>query len=512
MGDGKQLDFDDITAQTNYFKGKTQFTYTDYNYQRQDRAITVSIPGGVDALMNCNYVMYQNKNFTNKWFYAFITRKEWVSENAARLYLKTDVFQTWLFDFKLMPSVVEREHTPTDNYYEHTLPENLETGEIFEINRSHATTYSTAAANQNTFDSRYRCIVCTTTLWTATATTSDMLGGTPRSIYYYGFSRADLPRAIRDIVQNIGADAILCVYAVPINALSWYEYHTEDWTYYVPHDRSNADERTFYMPPRAEVQGMGNVKNKKCFCYPYHYYALHDMAGHSVTLAPQNFYHANQGTFTIRNVFNGAPSPALTSIPLYYRNLGIGAQIYAEESTESAVTFKDFPELAYKTDFFQNYLALNKAKITVNAAALGMSAMKPSPAQIAQSADSAINVIANMIDMQKIPDRANGNIGGNLLMLCGNTGIFLSEYRIKDEYLRIIDNYFTMFGYKVMTLKTPQFKSRPLFNYLKTAGIDISGNIPQEDLQELRTMFDNGITVWHSGDNFGNYTGDNSPS
>ena len=64
----------------------------------------------------------------------------------------------------------------------------------------------------------------------------------------------------------------------------------------------------------------------------------------------------------------------------------------------------------------------------------------------------------------------------------------------------MIDNYFTMFGYKVNTIKKPQFTSRAFWNYIKTSGVNMIGNVPQDALSVIKQMFDNGVTMWHKLD------------
>ena len=76
---------------------------------------------------------------------------------------------------------------------------------------------------------------------------------------------------------------------------------------------------------------------------------------------------------------------------------------------------------------------------------------------------------------------------------------------LKAEYARIIDNFFTMFGYKVNVVKVPQITGRRYWNYVKTIDCNIDGDVPQEDLQIVRRMFDNGCTFWHDATNMYNY-------
>lgn len=59
--------------------------------------------------MEYNYVMYLNENYTNKWFYAFITKMEYENDYNTKIYITTDVFQTWQFNLTFKQSFIERE-------------------------------------------------------------------------------------------------------------------------------------------------------------------------------------------------------------------------------------------------------------------------------------------------------------------------------------------------------------------------------------------------------------------
>lgn len=53
--------------------------------------------------------MYQNEAYSDKWFYAFITKMEYVNNNMTRIEIATDVWQTWQFDITFKESFIERE-------------------------------------------------------------------------------------------------------------------------------------------------------------------------------------------------------------------------------------------------------------------------------------------------------------------------------------------------------------------------------------------------------------------
>ena len=81
---------------------------------------------------------------------------------------------------------------------------------------------------------------------------------------------------------------------------------------------------------------------------------------------------------------------------------------------------------------------------------------------------------------------------------------------IKQEYARIIDNFFSAYGYRVNSYKLPNLTGRTYWNYIKTIGCNITADIPQEDLQEIKDMFDNGITLWHDTSKFLDYSQNNT--
>ena len=109
-----QLDFSNTTEQYNYFISKqvNNFDMENATYIRKDSIIRV--PFHIDNLWNCNYLMYQNKNFTNKWFYCFITGKRYINDNCTEISIATDVFQTWQFEYTIHASFVEREMLSTN--------------------------------------------------------------------------------------------------------------------------------------------------------------------------------------------------------------------------------------------------------------------------------------------------------------------------------------------------------------------------------------------------------------
>jgi hypothetical protein len=79
----------------------------------------------------------------------------------------------------------------------------------------------------------------------------------------------------------------------------------------------------------------------------------------------------------------------------------------------------------------------------------------------------------------------------------------------RREYAVMIDSFFSMFGYKVNEVKVPNITGRSNWNFVKTKQCNVLGNIPQEDLDEIKAMFDSGITIWHKTAYFLDYSQNN---
>ena len=90
----------------------------------------------------------------------------------------------------------------------------------------------------------------------------------------------------------------------------------------------------------------------------------------------------------------------------------------------------------------------------------------------------------------------------------GYQGVFILKKQIKPEYQAMLSDFFNLYGYKVNRVKKPNFHTRRHWNYVQTKNCIILGNFNNDDLIELKSVFDNGITLWHT-DDVGNYALEN---
>lgn len=85
----------------------------------------------------------------------------------------------------------------------------------------------------------------------------------------------------------------------------------------------------------------------------------------------------------------------------------------------------------------------------------------------------------------------------------------LYVYRPTDEYKQKLEKIWNMRGYATNTIDYPNLRSKVSWNYIQTVKCNIKGtNIDPNDLEKIKRVFDNGITLWHNK-NVGDYSQNN---
>jgi len=98
--------FNSKTEQNNYFNNLPCITISDDNYIKE-HINSFKVPYSYDYLVNegVNYIIFNNGY---KDIYAFIYEKEYISEEVTKINYEVDVIQTYMFDFTVDKSFIER--------------------------------------------------------------------------------------------------------------------------------------------------------------------------------------------------------------------------------------------------------------------------------------------------------------------------------------------------------------------------------------------------------------------
>ena len=132
--------------------------------------------------------------------------------------------------------------------------------------------------------------------------------------------------------------------------------------------------------------------------------------------------------------------------------------------------------------------------------------------------NKTINLVAQVKTASTQPNHARGQQSSSVFCAMGYQGFHYMTYRIQGQFARIIDDFFSMFGYKTNRLKIPNRNGRKAWNYVKTCGCTLTGSAPADVTAALVQIYDRGITFWRcidlsAGNPFtrvGDYTLDNS--
>lgn len=532
-----QLTFNNVHEQAHYFLNLPKLYLDNATYQRKDNVIRYpNTDVTYDELLKYNYCAYRNDSYSDRIFYAFIKNMRYVNDGMTEIEIETDVFQTWQFEIQYRSSFIEREHVSDDTIGKHTIPEGLETGEII----------MTGIDRYAPLQATVPVMGCTEDIATKETVYPWYLNGKLRSVNYYIFTEnssqtpyTNTGQQSEAIMQALAAlkgeqDAIVTIFMAPVELVNWQPYNsdsTEGWTgipkpgsILMDHsyrrvcwnkDYNNPISMSDFNFNRQTSFGSYVPKNNKLKVFPYCYMMMTNNNGGNAIYHYEDFSYSaqypNRITFEVKGVV--CPGCSIRCMPKNYKGI--------EHNYTTGISAGKFPICDYVNDIFVNWLTqngVNYALSTVGnvgmAAAGIVSAIGGNPLGLGMAAGGAAGVINDMKEIYQksfTPPQAEGDLGSaEISYSCKENTFEAHHYRIKEEYAKIIDEFFSTYGYKVNEVKIPNIKSRRNWNYIKTIDSNLTGEIPQEDLQKLKQIFNNGCTFWHNPNTFLDYSQPNN--
>lgn len=516
-----------ITSQYTYFSDKTKYTFNNQSYQRVGIG-KLRIERQCDDLYDCNYLMFQNTNFTGKWFYAFITNVAYINNVVSEVSYVIDVMQTWNKEYTLNHCYVEREHTANDNFFINNQPEPVNIGNTYMIeqrtNRYYSGNYLFACyadANKN--------------------------GNIVMNTYYtdmqYDYIDEILPSRVQNIHDKLQAyqSSLVSAFVFPKELIT---LRTEgDIIVGEPSDRYYViNMQPFlsgeYMP---NLQGY-TIKNRKLMNEPFVSVRVTNNIGEYHNYGLQYFdYNTSLGAnATFVETGTLMPEPQIAMYPLNYKGV--------ESNTDEAIYFNNYILVPVALDPYKQWWLENKyqSKMEALVASVGsqwneygfsnsnpmgglinnMASNIPSNVQeglsnvtqffggVLSDTGATLGRIKNVQTIENLKNAPSSSHAGS-----SNNVLFTNQHKYgftvdlccpKLDILKSIDSFFERFGYSTNMTKIPNTNVRPHWTYTKTIGCTINGNIPQSDANEICSIFDKGITFWVHGSEVGNYSLDNS--
>lgn len=479
--------FANVGDQTSYFSGKTKYTFATQSYQRVQKG-TLRVGRKADDLYDCNYLMFQNTAYGNKWFYAFVTGVEYVNNETSEVSFEIDVMQTWHFDYDVKMSFVEREMSVTDKIGDNLVPENLEIGD-----------YVYKDLGLTSLFNLYQVVIAATFDENMEDATGGMYGGVFSGLHYNVFSTWQSAASfIAEATEQNKADGIVSIFMLPIAFTADYQSSIPE-VFDIERDKHLSD-IDGYIP-----------KNNKLFTYPYNLLYVTNNEGNVANYAFE-YFSTDKCNFNVSGAMCCTPECML--LPLNYKGV--------EKNYNEKLTIGNFPQCAYTVDTFKAWVAQNQNQLALNAinaigkTVAGAAAMYTSGGTLGAGMTlSGIqqigSLVASVSDKSTLPPQARGG-GGSIINMANQIKGFQFYYaHIRAEFARIIDDYFNAYGYATRRVKVPNRVIRPHWNYVKTVNVCLTGSVPADDMARLRKIYDNGVTFWRNGDEVGNYALDNRP-
>ena len=367
LDNNNQITFSNTTEQYNYFHNLPQMWFPHLTYVRKDGVVRVptkisnsdQLPRYEDIL-TCNYCMYKNTAYKDKWFYAWIVDVKYQNDGMTEVTLETDAFQTWQFDIQYMNSFVEREHVSDDTIGAHTLPEGLEHGD-YVIN--------VAGDVETDLDSNDYVIIGVSRV----PDNSDFVqavriyGGVYSGLTYFCFRTFDSASHFIEAYTNVGfLNNIINMFMLP-QVVTGLPQTGDMWitatldgistTFAILPNSANAltlRDSDIVLSTPSTLNGY-TPKNNKLFCYPYNVLAITNNAG------SQSEYH-------YEDFINNTPLFALVGVPSPSGSLWLFPSNYKKSSTSKAgynwgLPVGKFPQCSWQGDQYTNWMTQNGINI-----------------------------------------------------------------------------------------------------------------------------------------------------
>lgn len=516
--------FNSLTEQQAWFSARPKITFINCSYTRGSQQF-VAVDENIENLWQYNYMRYQNETMGDKWFYAFIDRLEYRAPMTTYVYFTIDVFQSWMFDFTFLQSMVEREISPYSRGDKFFLPESLDYGTDYEVV---ASTLVDNVGLTSTTNGSYVLIASTIDLSqnfgsyenpNLTTASGARINNLPYGCNFYKLTLD----SISDFFNGFKnypwiSNGIIGMTIIP-------EYMTRS----VPQRTVNLGGNGMLIDQLTsgsnvivtETAWSGNifsnfpeVSHPKLLMFPYSLIEISCQNGSSLIIKPQ-YVNGSSVSVLRRNVVGMSPE-----IKYYIDGYTGNGQMY-----DFSITLNDFPQLpVLNVDYMLSSYQTNKLTTQGQFNSIGnyliggisnlfsSSSLMSAIGSILGIGQSVMNTQYNIDQMDAIRDRAQAQSptlqtqagGTSFNYATGQMGVTIRWKMIAEEYRNVIGDYFKRFGVKVARLKTPNINQMTRFDYLKCADCKLSGNMPQDDEMIIIQACNSGVTFWHD-DNIGNY-------
>jgi hypothetical protein len=514
------LYFASTAEKDSYFDSVTKVgAVSKCSYQRENKgSIKVELPT-VD-LHKATYLRFKNQSFENKWFYAFVLQVNYINNVTTEVVYQIDPLMTWMGVFELGQCYVERQHVHNDSIGANICDEGIPCGEYID------------EAVHGTVSSSHMKICIAYMNPNEVGSGGGNAGGIYSGCLIKVCDDADTANTfIASLVDDNLGDNIVNIFMCPKDFVG-----DESTPSKYPKSKSYS-----FSKPYSTVGGY-TPKNKKLFCYPYKYAEVDNQEGQTQRYLYEYFNTLPDATSSgdYKFIVDGTVS---TNCQLLLR-----PELYKGHGTDELYPIGElgmshFPMCSWGIDTYKAWLAQQNAYYPLNLATdVGNSAFRGAlngagktlsantnlgmageamgvlgaiaggvvGAATAYATDTYNNMVQNAIT-PVTPTQSKGQQSCDVYSSGAYKTFVVHEKSITKNYAMMIDNYFTMYGYAIKQVLTPNMNARENYTYVKTLGCCVKGMLPAEDARAIEAIFDSGCRFWKKHTNIGNYSISNDP-
>ena len=498
--------------------------YTGQTFTRNERQY-IRIEANATMLYDCNYMAYQNRQFGNMWFFAFIHSVEYIGNNVCEVYFEIDVMQSFMWNYELRECFVLREHTLTDRIGDSLTSETVP-----------PLTYKVTHTSKTEWFADY-CVLMITAFslhpyidpefqnYTFKKIGNTPMGGDILAFVDNGSGQyVDIDDAfgylddlIKDITDNHGLEGIVTMILFP--------------TDFAPHnDDESQIYKSFWVARPTDIDGYTPVNNK-LFTYPYTFLSVdnnENSQNYKFELFAKDSSVVSDSRVMFRCVAALGCKPQLVLIPVLY---DIGNYQTIHPSTDvlnitESIVLTNFPPLFYTGDNFANWWGANgtswQIKTTLDIMSTVAGVMTQNPTTTIINAGNIAQDVGNIITQMHMP-RTPQNRGSVMTDITSETqNFYFKTVQLPSQLAKMVDDIFTMTGYAVNEVKVPNIRNystcRPHFNYIKCREMSFhwdefinpqgegkGTSVPQKYMKKIISIYQNGITFWKNPLEVGRY-------
>ena len=510
--------------------------YEHINIIRRDSDLILK--GVNEDLTQCNYLMYQNADISNKWYFAFIDNVKYNSLNSVIISHTIDVWQTYQFDITYYKNLILRAHVAksADTVGRWLAPEPISVAPEFERkhnvfnNLSWTPQYvlhSTSVYNPNTKKYEYKGSGTGASLSAEYGIFVDSDTDVQEVVKKYGkLSPAEALKSDNDDeYSNWIADLLTgqiesfekslnnAVKLISTTSISQLQDHRNELIglYAIPawvHDGTNKyatnnikkKEVTTTLPTETLACGYA-PRNKKMLSSLCKAYLFYNENGFKLPLKPELFT-SDTPVFTVKS----------TELSTNGFLLQIGS--YADYTAKTnKISYNCENRLGYdaNTGLDKVLNTLTSAVGVVNA--VGSVASQAFAGNVGGAVQGAVGAVQQSINMIDALGQRGVNTGasGDIMSITEKRAMpVFADVSPTEAQCRYIDDYLDVYGYAINEIGkiSTYMKNRSNWNYIQVANCNIKVSAPNDDFNKLKQMFENGVTIWHS--HFGDYDQNNN--